>query len=168
MILLCYDGSDDAKAAADLAARLFGHAPVTVLTVWEPWAQALTQSSLGPAPVPSVEAVDNAAIEQHAQATAKEGADHLRHMGMATEARVEELSASVAETILAVARRIDASVIVVGTRGRGGIKSLVLGSVSHAVVQHADRPVVVVPSATVVQARTAQRDRASTGRPLGD
>lgn len=58
-----------------------------------------------------------------------------------------------AAAILAVAAEIDAEVIVVGTRGRGDVKSLLLGSVSHGILQHADRPVLVVPSVAVAQAR---------------
>jgi nucleotide-binding universal stress UspA family protein len=43
-----------------------------------------------------------------------------------------------------VADRENADVIVVGRRGRSGVKELLLGSVSHALVLHSKLPVLVI------------------------
>ena len=53
---------------------------------------------------------------------------------------------SPAPTLINVARREHADLIVTGTRGMGGFKDLMLGSVSHQLVLHATVPVVVIPA----------------------
>ena len=51
---------------------------------------------------------------------------------------------SVAESLINYASAQKADLIVIGTRGRSGLKRLVLGSVASAVVAHAACPVLVV------------------------
>jgi len=51
---------------------------------------------------------------------------------------------SVAESIIGYAAEQKADLIVIGTRGRSGLKRLVLGSVASGVVTHAACPVLVV------------------------
>ena len=47
MILISYDGSDDAKAAIDRAGVLFPGRQAIVLTVWEPFIDVLARSGAG-------------------------------------------------------------------------------------------------------------------------
>jgi nucleotide-binding universal stress UspA family protein len=49
-----------------------------------------------------------------------------------------------AREIVEDARKHDVSVIVMGSRGRGDLAGLVLGSTAHKVIHLADRPVLVV------------------------
>lgn len=45
-----------------------------------------------------------------------------------------------------VERSKDADLLVLGSRGRGGLRELLLGSVSHQCAQHAHCPVVIIPA----------------------
>ena len=47
--------------------------------------------------------------------------------------------------IMQAAKSEDADLVVTGRRGRGGFAELVLGSTSHVLTHHLDRPLVIVP-----------------------
>jgi nucleotide-binding universal stress UspA family protein len=80
-----------------------------------------------------------------AQQLANEGAEAATRRGYHASARVARANESVANAIREVAREVDARLIVCGQRGRGAIASAVLGSVSHQLSAHAERPVLIAP-----------------------
>ena len=155
MIVIGYDGSSDAKAAIEQAGDLLGSQPATVLTVWQPFAEVLARTPLGFGFAPGVlniEEADNAS-QSAAERLAADGAELARQSGFNAQWRVSTELTTTANAILDEAEALDASAIVVGSRGLTGLKSVLLGSVSHAVLQRADRTVIVVPSPAVADAR---------------
>lgn len=157
MILACYDGSADARAAIDHAARLMPAAEMTVLSVWEPFQLALSRTG-GMGMGMGTSYPDNgdidAATEQAAQARATEGAERATAAGLVAKPRIAVQDDGIADAILAVADELDTDAVLVGTRGLTGLRSMLLGSVSHAVLQRANRSVIVVPSAAVAEERS--------------
>ena len=145
-LLPCYDGSEPAKHAIERGADLLGTRHAVVLTVWQPtavlgsfaWAGA-TESMLN-----YVE-LDRAAAELGARIVS-EGARVAEEAGMHAEPLAVEATGPVWKTILEVAESHDVSTIVIGSRGLTGLRSMLLGSVSTAVVHHADRPTLVIHS----------------------
>lgn len=159
MVLICYDGSSDARSAIEHAGELLSGQPVTILTVWERFTEALarTPTAVGLSPgFPDTEGIDDLS-RRTAEQVAHEGTELAKRLGLNAEPRVVAQTASVTNTILAHADAVGASAIVMGTRGNTGLKSLLLGSVSHGVLQHADVAVMVVPSPEVAQSRQRQR-----------
>jgi nucleotide-binding universal stress UspA family protein len=63
------------------------------------------------------------------------------------EARVERRVVEDLPANAVLEAAADADLVVVGSRGRGGLKGMLLGSVSQKVVHHAPCPVVVIPQA---------------------
>ncbi len=59
--------------------------------------------------------------------------------------RVVLMDGPPASAIIALATREDADLVVTGRRGRGGFVELLLGSTSHQLSHHLDRPLVIVP-----------------------
>jgi len=158
MILICYDGSPDARAAVEQAAELFRREPAAILTVWQPFVEVVARSAVGFGMVPSVPDSDqiDEASRKAADQTAAEGVELATNLGMKAHAEVCSQATTTARAILGQANRLGASAIVMGSRGLTGVKSLLLGSVSHEVIQHADRTVVVVPSPEVAASRARE------------
>jgi nucleotide-binding universal stress UspA family protein len=159
VILICYDGSDDAKAAIKHLGALLPGAPATVLTVWEPFSDSASANPRGRlSPLAVITNIGEANDTMHAEArdVAAEGAQLANEAGLKAEPATDEQGESVAEAILSAAEKLDADAIVLGSRGLGGLSSL-LGSVSHRVLQDADRPVLVIPSARVAKRRHTLR-----------
>jgi nucleotide-binding universal stress UspA family protein len=153
-ILMSYDGSVDAQEAIEQTARLMPGAEATVLTVWEPIQITLARTGgMGMGVWYPDEGRVDAASEESAQARAAEGAERATAAGLVAEPRIAARQDSIASAILAVADDLEVDAIVLGTRGLTGIRSMLLGSVSHAVLQHADRTVLVVPSPNIVDGR---------------
>jgi nucleotide-binding universal stress UspA family protein len=95
----------------------------------------------------------DAKIKQTALETANEGAERATSAGLIAEPHIVRRGGDISAAILSVAAEVSADAIILGTRGRGGVKSMLLGSVSQAMVHHADRPVLIVPSPEICEQR---------------
>ena len=136
-ILLATDGSPHSdkalRYARDLALQSSGHVFVvhvvdaTPYYLGEPWREQFAGS-----------------VHAAGRDMADRAADVLREAGV--EAVVEVLEGSPADAILRVADVRECDLIVMGSRGRGDLTSLLLGSVSHRVIAHAHVPVLVAKS----------------------
>jgi nucleotide-binding universal stress UspA family protein len=137
-ILVPFDFSAPAARAlhwtADLRKQLRGTS-VHVVHVWDlvPAAMLAAPQAAGPSDE------DVGAVERDLRAACQK---------CDLEATVSvEPAPHVGDAIVAVARRIHADLIVMGTHGRGGLTRAVLGSVADQVVRRADCPVTVVTMA---------------------
>ena len=135
------DGSDGgavalAFPAAEAALRNCG---LRVVSAWDVPVAAYG-AELAPAPTLIPEAIE--AYRDRAQQVADDAASRAKEMQSSVDVEAVAVQGQPADVILA--QGADAELLVVGRRGLGGFKSLLLGSVSQQVVQHATCPVVVV------------------------
>jgi nucleotide-binding universal stress UspA family protein len=142
-IVVGVDGSEQARPALAWAleeARLRSWAVTAVHAYTIP----PVLLSPGPGPLAPPVAPDAELLERSGEAAERvleRELDDADTQGVDVERRV--VSGPAAEALLQAGR--DADLLVVGTRGLGGFKGLLLGSVSHQVTNHAPCPVVVVP-----------------------
>jgi nucleotide-binding universal stress UspA family protein len=164
MVLICYDGSPDARAAIDRVGELMPAADAVVLVIWETVLETMLRDGalgLGLGMVGAYSDADSdAKIRAAADDLAADGAQRARDAGLMAQPRIVNRKDDIATAILAVAGDIDADAIALGTRGLGAVKSMMLGSVAHAVLHHADRPVLVIPSQALAERRRRSLDDA--------
>jgi nucleotide-binding universal stress UspA family protein len=158
-ILVCYDGSQNAKEALSVAQATLSRGSMILLHVWNPPAAFLADSFSDPSTAadPPIAKLEHLAFER-AQAIAAEGRELADARDLAVTVRIERNDSSVWQTILDVAADADAELIVVGTRGRTAVQSALLGSVSGAIVHHSQRPVLIVPAPARGDVSVAGRD----------
>lgn len=133
-IVVGIDGSPGSQAALAWAldeARLRG-AAVEAVRVWS-WPM--------PYVGPGMAGLDPRLLEEGEQALLDEALDGVDTDGVDVGKVLVEGPA--AQRLLEHAKGAD--LLVVGSRGRGGFKGLLLGSVSQQVVHHSRIPVVVIP-----------------------
>jgi len=160
-VLICYDGSEGAQTALEVAATVLAPGEAVVACYWQPFAE--TTRRLG---VDLLELVQDAASindreEQLADEVAAEGAERARALGLEAEPRSIKIEGPIDEAILLHAESLDAAVIVLGARKRSTLRSLLVGAVSNEVLQRATRPVLLAPPEQLANRRreelTAER-----------
>ena len=139
-IVVGLDGSDGARRALDWAmqeAAVHG-APLTVVAVHE-----VPKSYWGGIPVvgPGDASVMNT-LQQAAEEMTQRAAARLGDRGP-TSVTVRARTGFVVKEILDAAQ--DADLVVLGSRSTSSLSRLLIGSVSHEVMQHSRCPVAIVP-----------------------
>jgi nucleotide-binding universal stress UspA family protein len=132
------DGSEGAARAVRYALEESRRRGVTlhVLRAWS------IMSTTRPADVPPGFAASLAEYESAALAEEKARIDHLLGEDSDVPVEIHCVHSPAAQALIAASETAD--VIVVGSRGLGGFRSLVLGSVAEQCMRHASGPVIVV------------------------
>jgi nucleotide-binding universal stress UspA family protein len=139
-IVVGVDGSEHADAALVWAIRMakgMGSEVVAVFAVTPPF--YLDTGFMTTVAPPQFDPEWRAEMKKEFEGT---WCKPLRDAGVQYRAVMED--GRPASVIAKVADAIDADVIVVGRRGRGGVAELVLGSVSHELVLHSRRPILLI------------------------
>lgn len=150
-VVIAYDGSPGADYAIEHAARTLGHRRAHVIYARPP----LETPADHPPGSERIEAVrlDRAADDDAALALARTGADVAQRAGFDATAEVISGEGDVAGDIIEAADDLDADLIVTGSRGHGAAGSTQLGTVSHALLHRARRPVLTIPAPELVRLR---------------
>lgn len=140
-IIVGIDGSERSHKALEWAVREAGirNAPLTVLTVQQAVDGFFGTTVLYPDDDELTERTRKAAL-----AEVEEVLDQVDGNARQAPVAVQVVLGVPAEELLKAA--VSADMIVVGSRGAGGFKKLLLGSVSSHMAHHGHCPVVIIPS----------------------
>jgi nucleotide-binding universal stress UspA family protein len=138
-ILVAYDGSKASKKALDHAISLAQATLGAKLSVIHVFGFPRAYFGEAYATIPASATKEYYDLSEQTVQDAKELLEASGVIGT-----VEMIQGAPAEVILEYAKKNNPDIIVIGSRGLGGIREFVLGSVSHNVVQHARIPVLVV------------------------
>jgi len=146
-VLIGYDGSPAANAVIDAGAQLFPHAQAWIAHLWTPpFASTSLRQRLwtGTSHVNEfVEAVEREG-EREAERIAAIGVTLAQAAGWHAEPLVARSYAGEGLQLTEAAEKMDADLMLVGSRGLGGARA-VLGSVSDMAVHYTTRPILVIP-----------------------
>jgi nucleotide-binding universal stress UspA family protein len=136
------DGSEGARVALEFAAReaALRNGRLRIVCAWE-----IPPAVYGGGFAPTLDQPTLDGFREGAETVVQEAVAAAKELQSTIECDGKAVQGQPAEVLLQQAR--DADLIVVGNRGHGGFASLLLGSVSHQVVQHAPCPVTVVREA---------------------
>ncbi len=150
-ILLALDGSESSGRASKVALELAEkfRAELIALHAISPPSSPYPSSFASASPVmPPIPQSEIDAYYAYARRVALgivgETVAEAKSRGITVKAELRESVSSVVETIINHATKENVDLIVIGTRGLGGFKKLLLGSVSSGVVTHASCPVLIV------------------------
>lgn len=146
-ITVAVDGSANSRRAAEFAAKLALRlgSRLTVLTVVEP-PKVPRLVTMDPRLLPDYPGMIDS-LREASEAQGRQLLGDLRNLvrsstGLEPDARLE--MGPVRETLLQIVSKLRPDLLVVGTRGMTGIRRLIVGSVSEAMVRYAPCSVVVV------------------------
>ncbi len=151
-ILVAVDGSESSNRAARVALGLAEilKAELIVLHAISPPTSYYRSNFPVPVgmapPPPSQKEIDAyyAYARRVALGIIGETVSEAKKLGINIKTELPEGASSVVETIINHAAKEEVDLIIVGTRGLGGFKRMLIGSVSSGVISHANCPVLVV------------------------
>lgn len=136
-LLLATDGSEDASLAARAAVEIAERSGSDLHLV-HAWQTPLSRGYSTP-----TEAYLSKLHDDRAEELLEDQTERLRKSGVEVSGAYRRLGPP-ADEIVEIAGELEADLILVGSRGLGAVKRLVLGSVSEGVVHHASCPVLVL------------------------